>query len=176
MEPYLGQILGFGFSFAAKGWAYCAGQLMSIQQNAALFAILGTTYGGNGVQTFGLPDLRGRVPISWGQGPGLSDYTLGEAAGTQSVTVLASQLPLHNHAFNANNALATTASPSGNYLAQGGVDSGTNVSIYATGNANAVMSASAFSATGNNQPISVIQPYAVINYSVALQGIFPSRN
>jgi len=176
MTPFLGQITGFGFNFAAKGWANCAGQLMSIQQNAALFSILGTTYGGNGIQTFALPDLRGRVPISWGQGPGLSDYVLGEQSGAQSVTVLANQLPLHNHAFNANNALATSGSPNGNYLGQGGLDAGANVSIYAGGGSNAVMAASALAPTGGTQPISIIQPYSVINYCVALNGIFPSRN
>jgi microcystin-dependent protein len=176
MTPYLAQITGFGFNFAPKGWAYCAGQLMSIQQNQALFAILGTTFGGNGIQTFGLPDLRGRVPISWGQGPGLSTYTLGEAAGTQNVTVLANQLPFHNHAFNVNTALATSGSPSGNYLGQGGVDQGANVSIYATGASNATMPAATLTQNGGNQPISIIQPYNVINYCIALSGIFPSRN
>jgi microcystin-dependent protein len=176
MTPYMGQILGFGFSFAPKGWAYCAAQLMSIAQNQALFSILGTTYGGNGIQTFGLPDLRGRVPISWGQGPGLSNYTLGEQAGTQNVTLLANQLPLHSHAFSVNTALATSGSPSGNYLAQGGVDQGANASIYATGSANATMAATVLTTNGGNQPISIIQPYGVINYCIALTGIFPSRN
>lgn len=176
MTPYLAQITGFGFNFAPKGWAFCAAQLMSIQQNQALFSILGTTYGGNGIQTFGLPDLRGRVPVSQGQGPGLSYYTLGEAAGTQTVTVLANQLPLHNHAFNVNTALATSGSPSGNYLGQGGVDQGANVSIYATGNANSVMAGNALAPNGNNQPISILQPYNVINYCIALNGIFPTRN
>jgi microcystin-dependent protein len=176
MTPYIAQITGFGFNFAPKGWAYCAGQLMSIQQNQALFSILGTTFGGNGIQTFALPDLRGRVPISWGQGPGLSNYTLGEQSGAQAVTVLANQLPLHNHAFSVNTALATSSSPSGNYLAQGGVESGANVSMYATGSSNANMAAGTISNAGGNQPISIIQPYNVINYCVALNGIFPSRN
>ena len=176
MTPYIAQITGFGFNFAPKGWAYCAGQLMSIQQNQALFSILGTTYGGNGIQTFGLPDLRGRVPISWGQGPGLSYYSLGESSGSQSVTVLQSQLPLHSHPFNANNVLATSGAPSGNFLGQGGVESSANVSMFATGSANTTMAAGAIATAGGNQPVSIIQPYNVINYCVALNGIFPSRN
>ena len=176
MTPYIGQILGFGFSFAPKGWAYCAGALLAINQNQALFSILGTTYGGNGIQTFALPDLRGRVPISWGQGPGLSNYNLGQAAGQQAVTILPSQLPLHNHAFSVNNAVATSPSPSGNYLAQGGAVGTVNASMYATGSSNAVMAAGTIANAGGTQPLSIIQPYNVINYSIALNGIFPSRN
>ncbi len=176
MTPYIAQITGFGFNFAPKGWAYCAGALMSIQQNQALFSILGTTYGGNGIQTFALPDLRGRVPISWGQGPGLSGYTLGEQSGTQTITVLASQLPLHNHPFSVNTALATSPVPTSNYLAQGAAEGGLNVSMYATGSANAAMAPGTIAAAGGTQPLSIIQPYNVINYSIALNGIFPSRN
>jgi microcystin-dependent protein len=175
MTPYLAQITGFGFNFAPKGWAYCAGQLMSIQQNQALFSILGTTYGGNGIQTFALPDLRGRVPISWGQGPGLSSYNLGEQGGVQSVTVLPSQLPIHNHALNANTGVPTLGPPSGNVLSQGPAISG-NPTLWYAASANAVMNAAAISNVGGTQPISVIQPYGVINYSIALNGIFPSRN
>lgn len=175
MTPYLAQITGFGFSFAPKGWAYCAGQLMSIQQNAALFSILGTTYGGNGIQTFALPDLRGRVPISWGQGPGLSGYTLGEAAGQQSITVLPNQLPLHSHAFNANTGVSALGPPSPNILSQGPL-LGVNQTLWYGTSANATLNATSISKVGGSQPISVIQPYGVINYCVALTGIFPSRN
>jgi len=174
MTPYLGQITGFGFQFAAKGWAFCAGALMSIQQNQALFSILGTTYGGNGIQTFALPDLRGRVPIHWGQGPGLSGYTLGEVAGVQNVTVLPSQLPVHNHALNANTGVSGLGPPSGNILSQAPVVNA-QVLWYGT-SANAVMNPAAIAANGSSQPISIIQPYSVINYSIALSGIFPTRN
>jgi len=173
----MGQITAFGFGFAPRTWAFCAGQLMSIQQNAALFSILGTTYGGNGVQTFGLPDLRGRTPVGTGQGPGLSNYVLGEMTGTEKVTVLSSQLPLHNHPFSANTTLATATAPSGNYMAQGGVKAGVNVCMYAAGTAaNGTMASGAIALNGGNQPLSIIQPYNVINYCVALQGIFPTRN
>jgi microcystin-dependent protein len=175
MTPYIAQITGFGFQFAAKGWALCAGQLMSIQQNQALFAILGTTYGGNGIQNFALPDLRGRVPIHWGSGPGLSPYVLGETAGRQNVTVLASQLPLHSHALNANTGISSLGPPSGNVLSQGPPIGANQTNWYAT-SANGSMNPAAISNTGGSQPISLIQPYNVINYSIALNGIFPSRN
>jgi len=174
MTPYLAQITGFGFNFAPKGWAYCAGQLMSIQQNQALFSILGTTYGGNGIQTFALPDLRGRVPISWGAGPGLSNYTLGEVSGTQAVTLLPSQLPAHNHSLNANTGVSTLGPPSPNILSQGPIV-GSQVLWYGT-SANAAMHPASIANTGGSQPISIIQPYNTINYSIALNGIFPSRN
>src|ERR1700754_4848455 len=108
---FLGQILPVAFNFAPKSWATCAAQLLSIAQNQALFSLLGTTYGGNGIQTFGLPDLRGRVAIHWGQGPGLSSYDLGEFSGTQSVTMLASNMPLHTHLLMASTATAGVPSP-----------------------------------------------------------------
>lgn len=174
MTPFIAQITGFGFNFAPKGWAYCAGQLMSIQQNQALFSILGTTYGGNGIQNFALPDLRGRVPISWGQGPGLSGYTLGQASGTQAVTVLPNQLPLHNHTLNANTGVSALGPPSPNILSQGPIVN-TQVLWYGT-SPNAVMNAGSIANAGGTQPISIMQPYNVINYSIALNGIFPSRN
>jgi microcystin-dependent protein len=174
MTPYIAQITGFGFNFAPKGWAFCAGALMAINQNQALFSILGTTYGGNGIQTFALPDLRGRVLVSWGQGPGLANYNLGQAAGQQAVTVLPSQLPLHNHALNANTGASALGPPSPNILSQGPVPGG-QVLWYGT-SANAVLNASSVAPAGSTQPIGIIQPYSVINYSIALNGIFPSRN
>jgi microcystin-dependent protein len=176
MTPYLGQIMTVGFNFAPKTWQLCAGQLLAIQSNQALFSILGTTYGGNGIQTFALPDLRGRVPIHWGQGPGQPYYNLGETGGTETTTLLSNNLPLHNHAMSVNNATPNNAAPSGNYLAKGAVINNANALLYTTSAANTTMAASAISSTGSNQPVSVIQPYLTINYVIALSGIFPSRN
>jgi len=172
---FLAQIQQVAFNFAPKTWATCAAQILSIQTNAALFSLLGTTYGGNGQTTFGLPDLRGRVAIHWGQGPGLSNYVLGEQAGTQSVTMLASNLPLHIHTFVANNQTSTQPSPSGNALAQGGVYQGNNLFLYGTA-AGVTMNAGTIAASGGSQPISILQPYNTLQYCIALQGIFPSRN
>ena len=148
---------------------------MSIQQNAALFSILGTTYGGNGVQTFGLPDLRGRAPIHPGQGPGLPNYSLGEVAGTESTTVLGSNLPLHNHTMNANTSAGNSGSPATALLAAGPAVGGSAAMVYGT-SANTTMLSTALASTGGNQPVSILQPYLALNYSIALQGIFPSRN
>lgn len=173
---FLGQILTVGFGYAPKSWATCSAQLLSIAQNQALFAILGTTYGGNGVQTFALPDLRGRVPMSWGQGPGLSDHVLGESAGTQSVTMLASNLPLHNHTFNVNNGAAAVPVPTNNALSQGGQVGGADTFVYSTNSPNATMNPAAIASNGSNVPFSIMQPYNVVLYCIALQGIFPSRN
>lgn len=177
MTPYLAQIILLGFNFNPKGWQLCAGQLLALNQNQALFSILGTTYGGNGTQTFALPDLRGRTPISWGQGPGLSNYAIGEAAGTQQSTLLANNLPGHNHIMSVYNEAGDNGSPGGNVLAKGPVISGqtSNVWVYGT-SANTTMSPVSIKTNGGNQPFSTLQPYLVLNYSIALTGIFPSRN
>jgi microcystin-dependent protein len=176
MTPYLAQIILLGFNFAPKGFAFCSGQLLPINQNQALFAILGTTYGGNGIQTFALPDLRGRVPVNPGQGPGLPNYVLGEVSGTQSTTLLASNLPLHIHPMSVNNGAGNSGSPSGNLLAKGPIISeGTNVNVYST-TFNTNMANTTIAPNGGNQPFSILQPYLTLNYSIALQGIFPSRN
>jgi len=172
---FLAQIQQVAFNFAPKAWATCSAQLLSIQQNAALFSILGTTYGGNGQTTFGLPDLRGRVAVHWGQGPGLSNYNLGQVGGTQTVTMLASNLPLHTHTFVANNQTSTQASPGGNALAQGGVYQGNNLLLYGA-SAGLTMNPATIAPAGNSQPISILQPYNTLQYCIALQGIFPSRN
>src|SRR5499426_4244130 len=114
-EPFLGQIQPFGFNFAPTGWATCDGQILSIAQHTALFSLLGTTYGGNGQTTFRLPDLRGRVPVHQGQGPGLSPYTLGEVTGTENVTLITTQIPAHNHiAQSAVNVAASSLAPTDN--------------------------------------------------------------
>lgn len=169
-QPYLGEIIAVPYNFAPRGWALCQGQILSIQQNTALFALLGTTYGGNGVNTFALPDLRGRSAVSSGQGPGLSDYSLGQNGGEESVTLQVSQMPAHNHTVQASAAVGNQASPTGNaWAAQG------RAPIYSA-TANTTMSPGSTSLTGGSQPHDNRSPYLTMNYVIALQGIFPSRN
>lgn len=164
--PFLGQIQIFSFSFAPRGWATCDGQLLPIAQNQALFSLLGTTYGGNGTTNFALPDLRGRVPIHWGNGFN-GNTTLGERAGVEAVTLLVGQLPPHNHFAIASNQAPSVGSPQGNDWAASGP------ATYAAV-ANSAMSPLAN--TGGTQPHSNMQPSLVLNICIALQGIFPSRN
>lgn len=166
--PYLGEIRIFTFNFAPKGWALCHGQVLAIQQNQALFSLLGTTYGGNGVTTFQLPDLRGRVATSFG-----GAMTLGEAAGAESVTLLTSQVPVHTHTVRGVSARANTPVPTGAYPASDGAGS---TSAWSTGAANATMAADTIGNAGGSQPHSNMQPYTVVSFCIALQGIFPSRN
>jgi microcystin-dependent protein len=165
-EPFLGSITLFAGNFAPAGYALCNGQLLPISQNTALFSILGTTYGGNGVTTFALPDLRGRVPVHAGQGPGLSLYDLGQAAGEETVTLTTAELPPHAHSQTASNAEQTTNRPGNAVPARGGVYDGTSDGTTMTPT----------TTTGSGQPHDNRQPYLTLNYIIALQGIFPSRN
>jgi len=167
-EPFLGQIQPFPYNFAPRGWAFCSGQILPIAQNTALFSLLGTTYGGNGQTTFALPDLRGRVPLHFGQGPGLSPYDLGQVSGTETVTLLSTQMPAHNHTMNASTGEAADTIATGQVLASS--------AIYAPGSPNTVMSAQSVGQAGGNQPHPNLQPYLVLNWCIALEGIFPSRN
>ena len=168
-EPFIGQIILVGFNFAPRGWALCNGQLLSIASNTALFSLLGTTFGGNGTTNFALPDLRGRVPIHFGMGPGLSNYTMGEAAGTESVTLISTQIPAHNHSLVASSATPTTADPTGAQLPVG------SSRVYATAAAGAAMAPGSIGLTGGSQPHPNMQPYLTMNYVIATEGIFPSR-
>lgn len=179
MEEYLGIIKLFAGNFAPRGWAFCSGQILSIAQNTALFSILGTTYGGNGQTTFALPDLRSRVPVGTMQGPGLSNYALGQMTGTENTTMTIANMPAHTHAIAGSVKIPTNDSnvdsdvPTGAYL-------GTpNESIYSTTTngfaANAVTELTN-SVSGNNVPFSNIQPVLAMNYIICLEGIFPSRN
>lgn len=168
-SPFLGEIQMFGFNFAPRGWAFCDGQLLSIAQNTALFALLGTTYGGNGQTTFGLPDLRGRVPLHRGQGPGLTNRTLGELSGSENVTLLTTQMPAHNHLLACNSDDPNAGSPAGKFPA-----SSTSPIYASTSNSN--MAPTAVSLAGGNQPHPNMQPYLTVNFCIALEGIFPSRN
>ena len=171
----MAQITLFAGNFAPRGWAFCQGQILSIAQNSALFALLGVTYGGNGQTTFALPDLRGRVPIQQGQGPGLSMRTLGESSGSENVTLTTLNMPAHTHTatatLRANSGAATDTLPNGNFLAEGN---------HYTNSANTQMNENAVAVTvgvtGGSQPISIMQPYLVINFIIALEGLFPSRN
>ena len=173
-QPFLGEIRAFPFNFAPKGWAFCSGQILSISQNTALFSLLGTNYGGNGQSNFALPDLRGRLAVSSGQGPGLSDYPLGSEAGVETVTLLVSQMAAHNHPANCTNAMANQPSPGGNVWAADGAGI---TSEYGPPVASPPqMAPQAIGTTGGNQPHANLMPYLVLNYCIAMQGIFPARN
>jgi microcystin-dependent protein len=172
-QPYLGAIFIFAGNFAPKGYQLCQGQLLPIAQYAALFSILGTTYGGNGTTNFALPDLRGRAPIGQGTGPGLSPVVLGEVAGAQTVSILTSNLPAHNHMINCDSGGAANTSPAGSIPGNPGLG---QQAIWSAGPGNAQMLPAMVANTGNNIPISVQNPFLGINYIIAMVGIFPSRN
>ena len=172
VETFLGEIRMFAGNFAPTGWAFCQGQLLPIAQNQALFSLLGTTYGGDGRTTFALPDLRGRVPVGFGQGPGLSNREIGEKFGSELVTLNINQMPSHNHTVNAvtsegNQNLPTNSLPA---------NTKTLDKEYSDANANTTMKATMVNPTGGSQPFGVSQPSLGVNFIIALQGIYPSRN
>lgn len=171
-EPFLGMIALFGFNFAPRGWAFCNGQLLSIAQNSALFALIGTMYGGDGQTTFALPNLQGRVALHFGQGPGTSQYQIGQLAGSETTTLSAQNLPSHSHPLNAVSETGETSDPTGAFLA----NTGALDKEYRISGTGVVMNVNAVGATGGNQPLSIVQPYLAVNYCIALEGIFPSRN
>ena len=177
MEGYLAQIIMFAGNFAPNAWAFCAGQILSIAQNTALFSLLGTTYGGNGQTTFGLPDLRGRVPVGTGQGPGLANIVLGEVSGAATTTLILSNLPIHNHTATTTVGVTTvntsTEEPAGNILAS------QPDNFYAPANTvNGSLGGvtTTIGNAGGNQPFNNMQPYLGMNYVICLEGIYPSRN
>lgn len=182
-EPFIGEIKLLGFNFAPKSYQTCAGQILAIASNTALFSLLGTTYGGNGTTTFALPDLQGRMPIGQGSGSGLSSHSMGEKSGSENVTLLTANMPAHVHTVNnvsvrmmVNNSISDIGEPAGVY--PGKNDSN---QVYAEnpspGNFMAPATVGGTTdITGSNMPISIMNPYLVINYSIALYGIFPSRN
>jgi len=177
-NPFLGEIRAFGFNFAPKGWAMCNGQLLSIAQNTALFSLLGTFYGGNGVNNFALPDLRGRAAVNQGQGLGLSSYDIGEVTGTETVTLNINQIPMHNHMWAANSAAGDVPSPNNNFLAGAIIPTNsTPVNTYAPpGGATVPLAPNMLGTLNGNQPHNNMQPYLVVTYCISLVGIFPSRN
>lgn len=174
-SPYIGQLYQFGFNFAPINYAFANGALIAISQNEALFAVLGTTYGGNGTTTFALPDLRDNVAIHWGQGPGLSNYDLGQTGGAASVTLSIDQIPSHTHQANAIAATAGTATltPTANGWLGKNALPGRVYSDQADGYSFAL---NALSTSGGGQPHTNLQPYEGTNFCIALFGIFPSRN
>jgi microcystin-dependent protein len=171
-DPFVAEIRIFPFNFAPKGWAWCDGQLLPLSQNTALFSLLGTTYGGNGKSNFALPDLQGRAPMHPGQGPGLSLHDLGETGGTETVTLLESEIPAHSHALMSLGAPANRTNPIGNTIAR--VSAGN--AYAAAGAPNAQLAPQALSPAGGDQPHSNMQPYLTFNFNIALQGVFPPRD
>jgi microcystin-dependent protein len=172
MDPFVAEIRIFPFNFAPKGWAFCNGQLMPISQNTALFSLLGTTYGGDGKATFALPNLQGSVPLNHGQGPGLSLYDLGQTSGSDAVTLGLAEIPAHTHSVRAETIDPGDVSiPSGS-SALAPSDGGT---LYQN-TANTQLAPQAIALTGGDQPHNNLMPYLVLNYCIALQGIFPPRS
>lgn len=171
-DPFVAEIRIFPFNFAPKGWAWCDGQLMPISQNTALFSLLGTTYGGDGKSSFGLPDLQGSAPMFWGQGPGLSLYDIGQTGGSQTVTLLESEIPSHAHGMLAATDIADQNTPGSNRV----LTVSNNGSAYAPGNSPVVaMSTNALAPAGGDQPHNNMQPYLTFYFCIALQGVFPPR-
>jgi microcystin-dependent protein len=180
-NAFLGQIDMFGGNYAPRGWAFCNGQLMSIAQNSALFSLIGTTYGGDGITTFALPDLRSRLPVDWGQGPGLSNYQLGQAAGATSVTLTVQTMPTHNHFLMATAATATTPTIA-NTVLPGQPTVGNPPSFYGMPQSGKPpltpfqLSTATVGIAGGGQPHPNLMPSLCVTFIIALQGIFPSRN
>lgn len=181
MDEYLAIIKMFAGNFAPRGFMFCQGQILNISTNTALFSLLGTTYGGNGQTTFGLPDLRGRVPVGTGQGPGLSPMTLGQMGGSENVTILSSQMPAHTHAAQVtvmppvNGDSANSDSPEGAYPAT------SNAQIYnttpGTGQLGGSFQAQAtIGIAGGSQPLPIRNPFLGMNYIICVSGLFPPRN
>jgi microcystin-dependent protein len=164
-QPYVGEIRMFGGSFAPAGWAMCSGQLIPISQNDQLFVLIGTTYGGDGQETFALPDLQGRIPVHQGKG-----LTIGEKAGVESVTLTTQQIPVHNHAFLGSTTLATDANP-GNLI----VSQTRNYDLYTSDVGSLALASGAVSIVGGSQPHENMQPYLVVTFIISLFGFFPTQ-
>ena len=161
MDPYVGEIRMFAGNFAPAGWAFCAGQVLAIAENEVLFNLIGTTYGGDGQETFALPDLRGRLPLHRGNG-----FTLGEGGGVEEVTLTIQELPMHTHPFVASTNAGTTTNPPENLLAKGGA-------AYIQDVGTAALNPASVSSAGGSQPHTNIQPYLCINFIIALVGVYP---
>lgn len=172
-EPFIGEIRMFGGTFAPAGWAMCQGQLMAIAENDALFTLIGTTYGGDGQETFGIPDLQGRAPLHAGQGPGISQtYQLGEKAGVETVTINTNQLPIHNHAALASGDFGQNPQPQNAFVAQ----LGTGNMYIGPADPMANMNANSLGPVGGSQPHENMQPYLCITFIISLFGVFPTQN
>jgi microcystin-dependent protein len=174
-NPFIAEIRMFGCNFAPVGWLQCNGQILPISQYTALFSLLGTTYGGNGTSTFGIPNLQGRAAVNMGQGPGLSNYFEGQIGGSSSVSLLASQLPAHTHSAIGDNGPGTSSNPVSSAWATPSIDR--DIYFYDGGaGALVTMNAGALSNSGGGQPHNNLMPFLVVNFCIAIQGIFPSRN
>jgi len=178
MDPYLSSIYIFGGNFPIKGFALCAGQLIAIQSNTALFSLIGTYYGGNGTSNFQLPDLRGRTALQQGQGPGLSAYVLGEVTGVENETMLYSNMPAHSHMVNASATSGTLPTPAGNFFSEAKEDGphGQTQFFYNAGPVNTSLNPQSLGITGNSVPFSIQQPLLGLTTMIATAGIFPARN
>jgi len=174
-DPFLGEIRMVGFNYAPEGWALCNGQILPISQNSALFALLGTTYGGDGRITFALPDLRARVPLHQGQSAGTDVYPIGQVGGVERVTLTTAQVPAHSHGLAAHNGAGSSPSAAGTFIASP-ADPATGEALNAfSPTTNTVMNAQAIAASGDGQPHENRQPYLCLNFIIATQGIFPPR-
>lgn len=167
-DPFVAEIRMFGFNFAPKGWAFCAGQLLPISQNTALFSLLGTTYGGDGKSTFALPDMQGNAPIHPGQGQGLSLYDLGQQGGSQFITLLQSEMPVHTHQFVASEEVVNANEPGDNFF-------GAGETRYIAPPAAQQLAFQAITVAGSSLPHNNLMPYLTVNFCIALQGVFPAR-
>jgi microcystin-dependent protein len=170
-NPFVAEIRIFPFNFAPKGWALCDGQLLPISQNTALFSLLGTTYGGDGKSNFALPNLQGNAPMHPGQGPGLSLHDLGETGGSDTVTLLESEIPAHSHGLTASNSQGTDQSPV-NEMFAGGVG---GINLYASPPPTIQLAGNAVAPAGGDQPHNNMMPYLTLNFCIALQGVYPPR-
>jgi microcystin-dependent protein len=166
-NPYIGEIRMFGGNFAPLGWAFCDGSMISISDNPALYNLIGTTYGGDGVQTFALPNLLGRMPIHAGQAQGLQNYILGQIGGLEQVTLITSQMPMHNHTLSGSTDNAIANTPTGNVLAAA-------ANTYVQKNAGTVMNSASVSPAGASLPHDNMMPFLCVSFIIALAGIYPS--
>lgn len=173
MDPYLGEIRLFAGTYAPVGWALCNGAVIAISENEALFSLLGTTYGGDGTATFGLPDLRGRAPLHLGKNPSGSNYVLGQKGGAEEVTLTMEQIPAHIHPVLASNAAGTGDSPAGSYFA---ATATATQSVYSDQAPSGTMAPAAMTDAGGNQPHENMMPFMTITYIIATQGIYPSAS
>jgi microcystin-dependent protein len=168
MDPFVAEIRIFGFNFAPKGWAFCNGQVLPISQNTALFSLLGTTYGGDGKSTFALPNLQGNAPMHPGQGPGLSLHDLGETGGSQTVSLLESEIPGHNHPMTTSNDDGNNTNPASRYFGRGNALYGAPANL-------GTMAQGMLAPAGADGPHNNMQPYLTLNFCIALQGVYPPR-